>query len=265
LSFVRANPSGWVTNDPITAAQINALDLDHSRAIDGTGGGSYTPSANVTIAGASSGLIVSAAGGITCSGTAGFACSSSGGATFSGSGTATVSATGGLVVSGAGGLTLSTAGANVVLAARSVIRAQPLAAHGSSGWTYTPGTMAWSTTADNALLVLPLFLPHGAVLNSVTVRISATFAMPATMPTIAVRRQDVSSATITTIGSATDPSASGAVYLADHDINATSLAHTVDRDTYYYSVLITASEGLAYPIYLQSVLTDCAVSAYTEY
>lgn len=49
--FDRANPTGWVQGDKLTPAQINQIDVDQSRAIDGTGGGIYTPTAKIQIQG----------------------------------------------------------------------------------------------------------------------------------------------------------------------------------------------------------------------
>lgn len=43
MSFTRVNPSGWLSNQPITPAQANQLDTDHANAVDGSGGGTYAP------------------------------------------------------------------------------------------------------------------------------------------------------------------------------------------------------------------------------
>jgi len=43
MSFTRAKPSGWVTLDQITPAQINQIDVNQSNAIDGAAGGDYSP------------------------------------------------------------------------------------------------------------------------------------------------------------------------------------------------------------------------------
>lgn len=52
MSFARVNPSGWALNDPFTPAQMNQLDINVSRAIDGYAGGAYSPSAVIDIQGA---------------------------------------------------------------------------------------------------------------------------------------------------------------------------------------------------------------------
>jgi hypothetical protein len=46
--FSRANPTGWAPGDVLSAAQINKIDLDQSRAVDGTGGSAGTPYAPIT-------------------------------------------------------------------------------------------------------------------------------------------------------------------------------------------------------------------------
>jgi hypothetical protein len=61
--FSRQNPTGWLPGDILTAAQINGIDINQSRALDGTGGSAgsaYTPATPINIGG--SGLILSGTG-----------------------------------------------------------------------------------------------------------------------------------------------------------------------------------------------------------
>ncbi len=51
MSFSRVNSLGWALNEELTSAQMNALDLDHSRAVDGNAGGVYTPSSAIDFQG----------------------------------------------------------------------------------------------------------------------------------------------------------------------------------------------------------------------
>jgi len=52
MTFSRAKPTGWTDDlDTITAAQINQVDTNQSRAVDGTAGGLYTPSPPINIDG----------------------------------------------------------------------------------------------------------------------------------------------------------------------------------------------------------------------
>jgi hypothetical protein len=47
MTFSRGKPTGFVTGDRLTAAQINTIDLNQSRAIDGYEGGDYTPASSL--------------------------------------------------------------------------------------------------------------------------------------------------------------------------------------------------------------------------
>ncbi|MFA5053369.1 MAG: hypothetical protein WC565_04885 [Parcubacteria group bacterium] len=49
--FSRVNPLGWALFEELTSAQMNLLDLNASRAIDGTFGGTYNLSGPITING----------------------------------------------------------------------------------------------------------------------------------------------------------------------------------------------------------------------
>jgi hypothetical protein len=75
MTFSRAKPSGWSDDiSTITATEINTIDLNQSRAIDGTGGGTYTPSGALTFGGAGGVTIantntLTVAGAMTVSGT----------------------------------------------------------------------------------------------------------------------------------------------------------------------------------------------------
>lgn len=49
MTFSRANPAGYGSNDPITAAQMETIDVNQSRAVDGNAGGAYTPSSKISV------------------------------------------------------------------------------------------------------------------------------------------------------------------------------------------------------------------------
>lgn len=52
MTFSRAKPTGWTDDiDTITASQINQIDTNQSRAVDGAAGGLYTPSPAIDIVG----------------------------------------------------------------------------------------------------------------------------------------------------------------------------------------------------------------------
>lgn len=52
MSFTRANPSGWASQDVLTHQQLNQIDINQSHGIDGVAGGSYSPSADIELPGA---------------------------------------------------------------------------------------------------------------------------------------------------------------------------------------------------------------------
>ena len=49
MSFSRAKPTGWVSKEVITPTQINQIDLNQSRAVDGNAGGDYSPSTPIVL------------------------------------------------------------------------------------------------------------------------------------------------------------------------------------------------------------------------
>ena len=51
MSFDRAKPAGWTPGQKLTATQINTIDTNLTKAIDGDGGGPYSPSSAIVITG----------------------------------------------------------------------------------------------------------------------------------------------------------------------------------------------------------------------
>ena len=90
MTFTRALPAGWADGvDAITAPQLNQLDVNISRALDGSAGGSYLPNVGITLDG-SAGVNVTTSSRLTVVGSLAM------------SGTQTQ--TGGLILSGNGQL-----------------------------------------------------------------------------------------------------------------------------------------------------------------
>jgi hypothetical protein len=54
MSFTRAKPAGWMNGELFVQAEVNQIDENQSRAIDGFAGGSYSPSADIEFPGAES-------------------------------------------------------------------------------------------------------------------------------------------------------------------------------------------------------------------
>lgn len=53
MTFARVNPTGWTDGvTSLTSIQLNQLDIDHMRALDGAAGGVYNPSSPLVIGGA---------------------------------------------------------------------------------------------------------------------------------------------------------------------------------------------------------------------
>jgi hypothetical protein len=51
MSFSRVKLGGWAFGEVLTSAQMNALDVDHTNAVDGAGGGDSSPTAVIGIKG----------------------------------------------------------------------------------------------------------------------------------------------------------------------------------------------------------------------
>ena len=69
MSFTRAKPAGYVDDvDVVTAAELNQIDTNQSRAIDGNAGGTYTSSGAIALNG-SAGFSVGASNPMTVNGT----------------------------------------------------------------------------------------------------------------------------------------------------------------------------------------------------
>lgn len=52
MTFSKVKGPGWAVGEQLTSAQMNQLDTDHAKAVDGTGGGTYTLTAPLVLNGA---------------------------------------------------------------------------------------------------------------------------------------------------------------------------------------------------------------------
>lgn len=69
MTFTRALPAGWADGvDPITAPQLNQIDVNISRALDGSAGGTYSPQ-NALVIDGTAGVNVSTSGVLNVVGT----------------------------------------------------------------------------------------------------------------------------------------------------------------------------------------------------
>ena len=119
----------------------------------------------------------------------------------------------------------------------------------------TQGAPLWyqsDTSAAGSLFLHLDQLPPGMVITSITVRWSGNAGpggtphvtaggTPVTMPTLRLYYHDIGTNSQTTVGTATDASASAAVYDALHDITLT-VNHTVITGKQYY-IRITGETG----------------------
>lgn len=149
-----------------------------------------------------------------------------------------------------------------------------------------PGTPDWATaafwdfvaafwTVNSAAvgtLIIPLHLPHGSTLNSVTIYInppSGHAAFPGgapTMPSITVKRRTIATGNQATLETQADTSANAGAYQVAHAITATLASpHTVNRITDIYYVSLSTEGGgnaIAGTVYLGgSVNYTCSVAA----
>ena len=208
----------------VTAAFLNKVRVDLSRAIDGTAGGLYTPSPAVEIGG--DGLEVS------------------GPAVLSGASTISLA-----------DVTLS--GTNKLkLASRSITRMLPLvgtAGDAPTTWTQ-PGTNAniSNLLTGGGIFAIPLDLPHGQVLQTIEIDYDGAgghTALPDQfMPRIQLFRVAFTGTETAITGGVApndgiDPSLSTAALEVDHAITLGSLAHTIDRATYSYVLYVTGESG----------------------
>jgi len=51
MTFARVKPAGWALNEVLTSSQMNNLDINVSKSLDGDGGGDYSPSSALKVHG----------------------------------------------------------------------------------------------------------------------------------------------------------------------------------------------------------------------
>lgn len=226
-----ANPFGTKTPgvSTITAAEVTAAGVSIQRALDGTGGGSYTPSAPLIIGG--SGMQIPS------------------GATWNvlSGGTFQVNSGGALTVASGGTLTMGGTG-NVQLASRSitrVIHSIPVSrtVSGAHDWDVSfPGKA--TSLALGGDLYIALRVPHGAVIASVSVYHygAAGHVGAPTMPNLALYSISLTDVQ-TNIANANETWVDAATYEAVHALTVSSINHTVDRSTLRYLLHYNAESG----------------------
>lgn len=198
----------------ISADFLNNYVKLYSRGIDGTGGGTYTPTAVIDIGGAAGGLRLTETSGTP---------------------------------------------SRLQLASRRVTRMMSGAGYvvpSGAGWAYdsvapTAGAFKYINTSSGVECLLPVAVPDGAAIREVKVYYqggSGHAAFPGgapTMPIVNLLHYDITTGTLTSLGTQSDTTATAGAYesATPHAITLTGLNHTVRRDVRRYFIEFTAEAG----------------------
>lgn len=122
----------------------------------------------------------------------------------------------------------------------------------TTGWSYAAAN-TWQNSVLGAVLEIDIDPPQGAVINSITVSYrgaAAHVGLPGTMPSISLAYYAAGGGGGTTVvpnSTASDTSASTAAYEVAHNIvsnnGGAGIAHTIDKTTRRYFLLVTAESG----------------------
>lgn len=141
------------------------------------------------------------------------------------------------------------------------------AAISSTNFQFSLTTYMQTQTSSLATLVLPICeTPDGSTLTSVTVRLRVEGAgfssLPSVMPTFKVYK--LASGTLTSLGTATDSSASTAVLNAAHSVTLSGLSEAIDQSggTRYF-VEVTGAGGTNYVSGLSVMYVSAAFTTTT--
>jgi len=214
MSFTNPISGKVAGTTTITAAECNAIGVNSARAIDGTNGGTYTPTAVIDIGGAAGGLRLTETSGTP---------------------------------------------SRLQLTSRRVTRMMSGAGYvvpSGAGWAYdsvapTAGAFKYINTSSGVECLLPIAVPDGATIREVKVYFqggSGHAAFPGgapTMPIVNLLHYDITTATLTSLGTQSDTSATAGAYesATPHVITLTGLNHVVRRDIRRYFVEFTAEAG----------------------
>jgi len=275
-SYIRAG-AVWANASPVTSAEFNLFDVAQFKSINGDDGGSWSPASAIVLGG--SGLNVtgdSVLTKITGSFVTGALTVSTGSlvvndnAVVTINGDMTLGATGTVVYlsgststwnSGAvfacaanatftGTLTLNTT-SNIVLGSASVDRLQQGTPYANqTNWLPQTGSSSgtWTNQVVGTAIELPLDLPDGSTLTSVSVYVTAASghaALPAVMPAFQLRYV-ARTGGVSAIGAgAVDSSGTVAAFEANHAITLSGLTEVTSRVSAggRYIIELTAESG----------------------
>ena len=113
-------------------------------------------------------------------------------------------------------------------------------------------------------------LPHGAVLSSIDMVFKGATggSLPATMPKMTLYKHPTDgSAPSTVFATVTDSTATNGAYVVDHTITKTGIAHTIDLRSYSYVLVIESpgGGGTSTTAYVKSVLATCTITDQSEW
>lgn len=220
----------YTVGEKVLYTEANLIRTGIVNSIDGSGGGSYSPSTAITIAG-SNGLIIGGSGA---------------------------------------GNRLRYVSRDVQRVIPQPAYSRNVADWAPADDTTSPWFETLGTTASRRLWWPIHPLPNGAVMSELVVRFKGSTGgtLPATMPKMTLYKHPTDgSATSTVFATITDSTASNAAYIVDHDISKTGIAHTIDLRSYAYWLVIESpgGGGTAATAYVKSVLVTCTITDQSEW
>lgn len=273
MSFSNPYSTKTARVSTITAAETNAAGAAIAQAIDGTGGGTYTPVSPINIGGAN-GLRIASGGFLTV--LSGGTLSVPSGGTLSAAGGSTVTLAGTNTLSGAttaADLTMTSTN-RVKLASRSITRVQSSIPSTNDATTWrlavSGGYMEQIANATD-YVVFDLRVPHGATLTAVTAYVQGAAghgALPAgaDKADLAVYVIPATGAIGAPLGVVSDPETLIAVYEASHTIQVSGLSTVIDRTANRYTAIVKSETGANYVAGLRvfAVAATYTITAYDE-
>lgn len=233
MTLTAAKVGGWAIGEILTSDQMDFLQAELLKALDGVGGGSYTLGANLTLAGAGelrldNVLRVRTGADLFVDAGAAFAFNAPGAfnadvdftadLTFDAAGTSSYDAGHPITYGALADLLVNS---NSVLYRLDMTGVYVVESGGAATWD-SVGTAAWTQQdlSSVALINIPLRVLQGDVIESFGITLDGNAGhggvLPGTMPRIRLLEGNVSTGAWTSIFSYDDPSASAAAYEAAH-------------------------------------------------
>lgn len=227
------NLGGWFFASVVLPEEFEKFDAMRPNAIDGLDGGTYAPSALLSIGGLAITLNPTT---LTLSGTS---------ILITGSVDAPLVSTDSIT---ADAITISNATHTVNLASRAATRSEDSTPRLSgTDWAFTSTGTILASIANGDHVEWPITAPHGSVLTAFAVLLQPSGGhggLPANLPALLVYKRNLTTGGTTNVATATDSSASVAAYQAVHTVTASGFTETIDRATYGYFARISNEFGV---------------------